>query len=386
MKPTPAASPASSVSPVELFFDLVFVFTLTQLTSVLREDFSLSDAGRVLLLFWALWWMYGGYAWLTNHVPPRRPRQKLLLFAGMAGFLIAAVGVPGAFGESALVFGFGYLLVVCVHLVLFAQSDALAAVVRMAPFNLVSALLILGTAFADGALVYVLWVLALLVQVTSPRLLPRRSWESEGERFHLSPHHFVERHGLLVIVALGESVIAIGMGMEASRLTAGAVGVMVLALLLPAGLWWAYFTDAPPAEKAMESARVADRSRLALRGYFFAHMPMLLGIVAAAAGIHEAIAHPGEPADWAPATALAGGVALFLAGSAAFRHVLGLGSPMTRIAAAAAVLATVPLGWYSSAAAQLVAVVVLLVGMIAVEMRMGEHAIAEASHPQPATH
>ncbi|MDQ3949487.1 MAG: low temperature requirement protein A, partial [Gemmatimonadota bacterium] len=147
-------APAGPVTPVELFFDVVFVFTLTQLTRMLERDLSLAGAGRILLLFGVLWWMYGGYAWLTNHVPPQQTSQKLLLFAGMAGFLVAAVGIPHAFDRTGVVFGLGYLVVICVHLLLFTQSDALAGVRRLAPFNLTSAVLILIAGFVDGPAVY----------------------------------------------------------------------------------------------------------------------------------------------------------------------------------------------------------------------------------------
>jgi low temperature requirement protein LtrA len=116
------------VTPVELFFDVVFVFTITQLTRVFEKDLTLAGAGRVLLIFSVLWWMYSGYAWLTNHVPPRRVSQKLLLFAGMVGFMLAAVGIPHVFDGTRILFGAAYLVVICVHLLLFTQSDALATI------------------------------------------------------------------------------------------------------------------------------------------------------------------------------------------------------------------------------------------------------------------
>jgi low temperature requirement protein LtrA len=360
-----SSAPAGPVTPVELFFDLVFVFTLTQLTHTLEEELSLAAAGRVLLLFGVLWWMYGGYAWLTNHVPPRRTSQKLLLFAGMAGFLIAAVAVPHAFGETGVLFGLGYLVVIVVHLTLFTQADVLAGVLRLAPFNLASALLILGTGFLDGPLVYALWVAALLLQAIAPYAAPRRSGGGVATAFRVSAAHFVERHGLLVIVALGESVIAIGMGVDIEHLTAGTVGVIVLALALPAALWWTYFSDSSAAEHALAAADEGSRSLLAIRAYFFAHIPLLLGIVFAAAGIHAAIAHPGEPAVLPQALALAGGVALFLLGEAEVRHSLGIGSAAGRVVAAVAVLATVLVGLRTSAGVQLVLVIAVVVAMLA---------------------
>jgi low temperature requirement protein LtrA len=361
--------PVGPVTPVELFFDVVFVFTITQLTRVFEKDLTLAGAGRVLLIFSVLWWMYSGYAWLTNHVPPRRVSQKLLLFAGMAGFVLAAVGIPHVFDGTGILFGAGYLVVICVHLLLFTQSDALAGVLRLAPFNLASALLVFAAGFVHGPAVYAIWVGAFVVMTIAPYLVPGCSWVGRASAFHLSAEHFVERHGLLVIVALGESVVAIGMGVDAEHLTPGVLGAIVLALALPAGLWWTYFTDTTAAEHAMAEADPGTRSRLAVRAYIFAHIPVLLGIVAAAAGIHGAIAHPGDPAHLPSASALAGGVALFLLGIAEVRRCLGIGSPLSRVAAAVAALATIPMGTLVHAGLQLAAVAAVVAAMLIIEAR-----------------
>jgi low temperature requirement protein LtrA len=296
--------------------------------------------------------------------------QKLLLFAGMAGFMIAAVGIPHVFDGTGIVFGAGYLVVICVHLLLFTQSDALAGVLRLAPFNLASALLILAAGFVHGPAVYAMWVAAFVVMAIAPYLAPGCSWVGRASTFHLSAEHFVERHGLLVIIALGESVVAIGMGVDVEHLTAGTLGAIVLALALPAGFWWTYFTDTGPAEHALAGAEPATRSQLAVRAYIFAHIPLLLGIVAAAAGIHGAIAHPGDPAPLPSAIALAGGVALFLVGIAEVRRCLGIGSPLSRLAAAVAALATIPIGTSVHAGLQLASVVVVVAAMLIIDARL----------------
>ena len=365
----PAAAPVGRVTAVETFFDVVFVFTFTQLTRTLEHDLSLAGLGRLLLIFGALWYMYGGYAWLTNHVPPRRASQKLVLFAAMAGFFIAAVGIPHAFEETGVLVGFGYLVVICVHLLLFTQSDALEGVLRLAPYNVGGALLILVAGFTHGAAVYVLWVVGYLLMTVVPYLVPRYSWVGAARTFHVAAEHFVERHGLLVMIALGESVIAIGMGVDVEHVTAGTVGVIVLALALPGAMWWTYFTDYAAAEHALAGADREARSLLAIRAYYFAHIPMLLGIVVAAAGIHAAIAHPDEPVAWPAATALAGGVALYLVGIADFRRCMAIGSPATRIAAAVAALATIPIGAMASAGLHLVSVLFVVVVMLMVSPR-----------------
>lgn len=360
-------APVGPVTPVELFFDIVFVFTLTQLTHTLETDLSLDAAAGVLLVFGVLWWMYGGYAWLTNHVPPRRVSQKLLLFAGMAGFLVTAVGIPHAFDTTGVIFGLGYLVVIVVHLLLFSQSDALAGVLRLVPFNVGAALLVLGAGFASGSTVYVLWVAAFTLMAIVPYLVPRLSWVGAAQSFHVAPAHFVERHGLLVIIALGESVIAIGAGVDVEHITGGTIGTIVLALLLPGALWWTYFVDTSAAEHALTSADTHRRSLLSTRTYFFAHIPVLLGIIFAAAGIHAAIAHPGDPTGWPEALALAGGVALFLIGIAECRRSLSIGSPVSRLVAAMIVLATIPAATAVTAGLQLALVLVVVVGMLVLE-------------------
>jgi low temperature requirement protein LtrA len=355
------APPVSRVTTLELFFDLVFVFTITQLTGLLEDDLSPAGAARVFLVFGVLWYMYGGYAWLTNQVPPRRPVQQMLLLGGMAGFLVTAVAVPHAFDDTGVVMGVGYIVVVCVHLVLLTQSSAVIGVKRLAPFNLASAALILAAGFVAGPLMYALWVAAFVLQAATPYL-------GVAPHFELDPGHFVERHGLLMIVALGETVIAIGLSVDTEHLTAGVVGAMVLALALPAGLWWAYFSgDDEAAERVLAGVEPGRRALLAIRAYFYAHMPMLLGLVVAAAGIHEAVAHPGASMSLGGAVALGGGVALFLSGDAEFRRVLHVGPARTRLAAAVTALATTPLGLVGPAVVHLGALVLVVAVMLVVE-------------------
>lgn len=351
----------SRVTTLELFFDLVFVLTLTQLAQVLEHDLTWSGAGRVLLLFGVLWWMYGGYVWLTNHVSPTRATQRLLLLAGMAGFLVTAVAIPHAFDDTGVVFGVGYAVVVVAHLVLFSQSGLAAAVARLAPFNLVAAGLVLAAGFVDGAATYALFAAALALQIVTPYL-------GVAPRFDLRAPHFVERHGLLVLVALGESVVAIGMGVDPDHLTGRVALLVALALALPAALWWAYFSGGDDAaERTLDAAEPGRRAMLAIRGYFYAHIPMLLGVVAAAAGIHEAIAHPGEPMSLGGALALAGGVALFFAGDAEFRRVLNLGPIVLRLAIAVATALTIPVGTQAGGAMQLIALVVVIAAALGAE-------------------
>jgi low temperature requirement protein LtrA len=359
---------ADRVTTVEVFFDVVFVFTLTQLTRILEADLSLAGVGRILLLFGILWWMFDGYVWLANQVPPQVPVQKLLKFVAMAGFLIAAVGIPHAFGETGVVFAVGYLVVISVHLLLFTQADVGRALGWLAAYNLSSALLVLAGGFAHGTARYLLWLAALALQMVIPYLVPRLSWMGLISSFRIVPEHLVERHGLLVIIALGESVVAIGMGVDVEHLAAGTLAVVVLALALPAALWWTYFTDTRATEARLVAAEPGPRVRLALRTGF-AHIPLMLGVVITAAGIHTAVAHPGDPSSWPAALALAGGVVVFLAGIIEIRHSLHTVAVRSRLVTAVAVLATMPIGALVNAGLHLAAVVAVVVAMLWVDRR-----------------
>ncbi|MEH0845852.1 low temperature requirement protein A [Micromonospora sp. CPCC 205711] len=361
-------APADRVTSVEIFFDVVFVFTLTQLTRILEADLSLAGFGRVLLLFGILWWMFDGYVWLANHVPPRIPAQKLLLFLGMVGFLLAAIGIPRAYTDTGLLFGVGYLVVISVHLLLFTQADLGRALAWLGAYNLGSALLVVVGGFTEGATRYALWLAAFAVQSVIPYLAPRFSWVSVQALFRIQPGHFVERHGLLVIIALGESVVAIGMGVDVDHLTTGTIAVIGLALALPAALWWTYFTDAPAAEAAMAAAGPGQRVGQAVR-LLFSHIPLLLGIVVTAAGIHAAVAHPGDPTSWQSALALSGGVALYLTAIVAIRRSLHIAAVRSRVITTIAVFGTVPVGMATNAGLHLTALVIVVVVMLVVDRR-----------------
>jgi len=362
---------AERVTNLELFFDLVFVFTITQLTVVLTEHPDGGGLVRVVLMLAVIWWMYGGYAWLTNAVPARSLHRRLLLLGGMAGFFVVALAIPGAFDGNGVAFGLAYLAVTAIHAGLFtraSEESAARAILRIAPLNGVSALLILAGGIAGGTAQYVLWALALVLQHVTPRLVGLRG-------FVISPGHFVERHGLVVIVAIGESVIAVGIGVSGAGhdLDASLVGVALLGLALSACLWWAYFgADDGGAERALAAAPVERRPALALVAFFYWHLLLLLGIIAAASSLHEATAHPGGALHFRPALALSGGVAVFLLGDVLFRRTLGLGSVRWRALAAALALLAVPLGTEVSATAELFGLVVVVAACLAAERRGGQ--------------
>ncbi|HEX5880236.1 MAG TPA: low temperature requirement protein A [Actinomycetota bacterium] len=358
---------AERVSTLELFFDLVFVFTITQLTAVLSDDPTPRGLLRVVLMLGVIYYMYGGYAWLTNAVAADRAARRLLLLGGMAGYLVLALAIPQAFSEGDAAFGVAYLVVVAVHAGLFTRAGAthtVRAVIRLAPFNLGSALLVLAAVLVEGTPAYLLWAAAFALEWLTPVLAGTGG-------FRVAPAHFVERHGLVVIVALGESIVAIGIGAAGLPVDLALASVAVLGLLLAACLWWAYFggDDDTRAERALAAVPDDRRGWVAIQAFGYWHLVMLLGIIAMAAGLKDAIGHAFDPLDLAHALMLSGGAALFLAGDLLFRRTLQLGPAALRATAAALALATVPVGLALSALAQLTTLVLVLAAALTLERR-----------------
>jgi low temperature requirement protein LtrA len=368
--PSPPGAPLR-VSTLELFFDLVFAFTLTQLTALLAGHLSLAGVAQVPLVFGVLWWMYGGYAWLTNARTPDRTVERLLLLAGMAGFLVVGLAIPRGFSHSGpsragLALGLGYLVVVLMHSILYYRVNR--NIVRIAPFNIASALLVILAGVVGGPAAYPLWAAALAVQVLSP-LVTRLAG-----RFEIQPAHFAERHGALIIVALGESVAAVGIGASRLAVSVQVVTAAVLGLALSAALWWIYFggSDDERARRAMDAAEREQRPRLALSGYFYPYIPMLLGIVVLSAGLKLTIGSAAQAHPAREAFALGAGVALFLAGDAMFRRALVFGArelrrAWPRCAMTVFALATTALGTTVAIDAQLAALLAGMVAMLAAE-------------------
>ncbi|HEY7485708.1 MAG TPA: low temperature requirement protein A [Streptosporangiaceae bacterium] len=362
--PPPSTEEEYGVTTLELFFDLVFVFVITQLTSVLVAELSLLGLLRVTLMFVALWWMYSGYAWLTNTRTPVAAGHRLLLLVGMGGFLLVALATPHAFDGGGAWWGVGYLIVVLVHGGLYLQFTP--KFIRVLPANLIAAGCVIATGFVDGALVYVLWALAVFIPIAMPYIVP------PGGRFLLQASHIVERHGLLVLITFGESVVAIGIGVAGQDLDLELAQAALLGLALVAALWWTYFAgDDERTERALAMADSGRRTQMVMYGYFYAHIPILIGVIAMAAGIKKAMGHMYESLHAGPSVALAGGLALYLLGDVWFRRIMGIGPSATRPAAAALALATIPLGAVV-AELQVVVLVAILAGALVLERRPAE--------------
>ena len=299
------------VTPLELFFDLVFVFGFTQVTTVLSDDRTWSGLGHGLLILAALWWAWAAYAWLTNTVDPGEGAVWGAILVAMAAMFVAALAVPETFGRHGVIFGVSFLIVNLMYLALYAlgardDRDLLAAILRSAPSALAGSMLILAAAFVDGWTRPLLWLAALTVGLFGPLLGGTSGWR-------VQPAHFVERHGLIVIIAIGESFVAIGLGARSTELTTGVIVAAVLGLLVTTSFWLAYFDFfSIRGERLLADRSGADRIALARDVYSYLHLPMVAGIVLFAFAMKTTLAHVGVKLDTISAVGLCWGPALYL--------------------------------------------------------------------------
>jgi low temperature requirement protein LtrA len=320
----PADESGQRVTPLELFFDLVFVFAITQVTGFLSDDPTWGGLLRGMLLLGALWWAWAAYAWLTNTLNPKEGGVRLAMFGAMAAMLIVSLAVPNAFGADGVTFGVAYFVVRALHLVLYAiagwgDRDLLRAVLRISPPAILCPVLLVIAGFTDGRAQLILWGAALAIDYLGVLVGHMRGWR-------VSPEHFVERHGLVVIIALGESIVAIGVGAAGLPLDAGRIAAALLGIAVAASLWWSYFDwVAFVAQARLAEATGTERAALARDLYSYLHLPMVAGIVLAALGLKTTLAHVDESLGTIPALGLCGGVALYLLAHVALRLRIGGG-------------------------------------------------------------
>jgi low temperature requirement protein LtrA len=354
------------VTPLELFFDLVFVFAITRVTSLMAHDLSWSSIGQGLLVLAALWWGWAAYAWLTNHVAGDDGRARLVVFLAMGAMVLVALAVPEAFGDHALLFALAYLAMRMAHLGLYwvssrEEAEVRVAVARLLPTAVAGPLLLVAAAYADGALQTALWLVALAIDYGGPLVRG-----VAGYRVH--PAHFAERFALIVIIALGESIVAIGVGAGDESLDTAIAVAAVLALVASAGLWWAYFdVVAPVAQRRLGELRGVARNTLARDSFAYLHLPMIAGIELFALGVEQVVGHVDETLALEASSALFGGVALYLLAHVAFR-LRNVGSVnRQRLAAALVCAACVPLGAEVEALVALAVVTAVTAALIAYE-------------------
>ncbi len=355
------------VTPLELFFDLVFVLSFTQVTLKMADNPGWESLGEGLLILAAVWWAWCAYGWLTNSIDPDENLNRVCMFSAMGGMLIVSLSIPDAFGDRGVLFGCAYFFVRAMQLVLYvrntpgASADGdLQAILKLAPGFLVGSALLIVAGFLDDGARASIWILAILIDWTTPLLFGT-------DEFHLDPGHFAERHGLIVMIALGESILAIGTA-AGFTLSTGQVFAALFGIAAVAALWWAYFdVVAIVAERRLSEAPPGEQAPLARDAYSYLHFPLIAGIVLLALGLKETLAGTGESLDTVPALALCGGPALYLLGQVAFRErILGSFSPH-RALAAAALLALIPLALGADALVALGAVAGVLTILIAYE-------------------
>jgi low temperature requirement protein LtrA len=364
------------VSPLELFFDLVFVFGLTQVTTVLSNNPTWSGLGHALLILVALWWAWAAYAWLTNAVDPSEGRVWGTTMVAMGAMFIAALAVPEAFGRHGVVFGVAFSIVAVMQLALYALSargdpDLFEAILRVAPSALAGAALILVAGFVHGWAKTLLWAAALTIGFFGPLFVDLSGW-----RVH--PAHFAERHGLIVIIAIGESLVAIGVGARGTGLGAGVIVAAVLGFVVAASFWLAYFDFFTiRAQQLLTDRSGTPRVALARDTYTYLHLPMIAGIVLFAFSLKTTLAHVGDELAIVPALCLCGGPALYLLAYVAVRARISHQVRGGRFVAAIACALLVPVALTVPALVALALVATVWVALHAYELIWWREARAE---------
>jgi len=306
-------------TPAELFWDLVFVFAVTQVSTLLYHDLTWAGFGRALLILALVWWAWSAFVWATNAHDPNHPTVRAVLFAAMVLAFIVALAVPEAFGAESTVFVVAYAGVRFLHLALYVDASrrgnaSLAAIAGFAATVAIGmALLIVGAQLDEPART-ILWTLAVAIDYSGPAWLTRERLRGIQR---VAVAHFAERYSLFIIICLGESIVATGVGAAGHPLDTELVAAVALSLLVTIGLWWTYFDRV--AGVAEERLAAHDEPVLAAAdAYSYLHLALVTGIIVSAVGAHAAVAHPGEALSEAARLALCGGVALYLAGHIAF--------------------------------------------------------------------
>jgi low temperature requirement protein LtrA len=357
------------VKPLELFFDLVFVLAITQCTALMVDHPTWEGVGQAMLLLGLMWWAWTGYAWLTSAVDPEEGAVRIAIFAAMGALLIVALTVPEAFGDHALEFALAYSAVRAAHIALFVlasrdESAFRSSVWWLGASTAVGTGLLIGGSFLDPGGQAAVWGLALALDMAGPYFFGSEGWR-------LVPAHFAERHWLIVIVALGESIVALGVGADVG-LTVGVAAAAVLGIALVSELWWLYFDIVVIANvrRLVRTPEGRVRNELARDAYSYLHFVLVAGIVIAAFGLHETLAHVDEPLKTVPAFGILGGVAIYLLGHVAIRlrgvHTVN----WRRFGLAVLLLAALPLSGELTSLA-LLAVVTLLLGLLIVVETVG---------------
>jgi low temperature requirement protein LtrA len=305
------------VMPLELFFDLVFVLAITQCTALMAHDQTWAGLGKGLLLLGILWWTWIGYAWLTSVVDPEEGIVRLVIIAAMAALLVVTLCLPHAIGDRGLLFACAITVVRMMHIALFVlgsrEDPALrSSVIGLAASTAVACGILIAGSFAGSWQVWI-WLAALVLDMGGPKFFGLDGWR-------LVPGHFAERHGLIVLIALGESIVEIGAGSR-DVVDTGVVVAAIVSVAVTAELWWLYFdVVALVAARRLSNAEPGrEQNAIARDSFSYLHLPMIAGIILVALGFEVTLEHVGGHLHRIPAVALLGGVAVYLLAHVAFR-------------------------------------------------------------------
>jgi low temperature requirement protein LtrA len=351
------------VMPLELFFDLVFVLALTQCTAYMAHHLTWTGVIQAMLILGVLWWSWVGYAWLTSVVNPEEGAVRLVIFAAMAAFLVVSLCIPEAFDSRGLLFAGAYAVVRYAQLALFwigseDEPELRRSVSGLAISSTIGVGLLVIAAFTDGWVQGALWALALLLDMGGPYLFGSEGWK-------LQPGHFAERHALIIIIALGESIVAIGVGSEVG-VEAGVVTAAVLGTGVAAAFWWMYFDIvALVAERRLQNAEPGkEQNEIARDSFSYLHFPMVAGIVLVALGLKKTISHVDDPLKLVPAFAMLAGAGIYLAAHVAFRWRNVHRFSIHRLIVAVLLVALIPLALEIPALATLAIMLAILIALI----------------------
>ena len=377
LAPVTAAEEEKRTGFIELFFDLVFVFAFTQVTTLVLEDTSAAGFARAALVLALVWWAWTAYAWLTDAIDIENVPTRLFIFGAMLGAFFMALAVPSAFADEAAWFAVAYFAVRVLHIALYlwgVRHDPvqLVAVARLARWFLIAPTIALVGGFVDDPARTALWLLSLAVDVIGTLFASR-----SAAGWVVSASHFAERHALIVIIALGESIVAVGLAAEGLPEDATYALAVSVALAGAAAAWWAYFDFVQlAAERAL--ARAGERRGAIARDvYSFLHYPIVLGVVLLAVAAKKTLGAPSEPLADGGRAALALGFSVFLLGFVLIRWRLVRRVAWERVAAAAVVVALVLVLEDAAALTLLSLSVVALVVALAVETHRIREARAE---------
>jgi low temperature requirement protein LtrA len=364
---------------LELFYDLVFVFAITQVSHLLLDDLSWGGAGHAALALLVVWWAWNYTTWVTNELDPESNVVRLLLLGLMLASLLLAVAIPGAFGPHALLFAGSYVAIQVGRHAFLTFASARAGTIereragRILAWFVAAGALWLAGAVVDGSWRTALWLAALALDYCAPLVfywVPGRP-RLTPDTWDVETAHFAERFQLFVIIALGETIVLTGATTSQLELDVPRLTAFALAFLGTAALWWLYFTYvAQIAERRLELA--PDRTRLARDAYTYLHVVLVAGIVLTAVGDELVIAHPTEVLPAEEVTAVVAGPALYLVGHVLFRLRMAGSLSWRRLSGAAACLAVGALGGLAPA----LVLAALLVGVLVSVIASEQHAAA----------